>query len=290
MKRTTLLLLSIFIFLPVCIFSQIPNAGFENWTNGEPDGWVTDNAPPTFIPITQSNSAHSGSSAMKGTVIDLFGTPVAPSFVSGPDGSGFPYTSHPGSFQGWYKLTSAGSGGDILEISVAFYKNDQAMGSAYVTVGDAASYTQFSSDITWFSSDTPDSAVIVGVVANGGGGTVNAGTTFYLDDLTFSAATAVQADENTALSFDLDQNYPNPFNPTTTINYTLPKSSFVTLKVYNLLGQELADLVNGNQYAGKHSIEFNAANVKGSDLPSGLYIYKLTAGSFTQTRKMMLLK
>ena len=285
MKKTSLLLLFIFVLLPVCTFSQIPNPGFENWTNGEPDGWVTDNAPPDFIPVTQSSSAHSGSSAMQGTVLNFSGFPIAPTFISGPDGNGFPYNSRPGSFQGWYKLTSAGSGGDILQITVGFFKNGQGIGAAFVTLGDAASYTQFSSDITWITADVPDSAVIAGIVGNGSGGTVNAGTTFYLDDLTFSGATAVQPDENTALSFELAQNYPNPFNPTTTISYTLPKSSFVTLKVYNLLGQEVAELVNETQFAGKHSVEFT-----GTDLPSGLYVYKIAAGNFTQTRKMMLLK
>lgn len=285
MKKTTLLLMFIFVLLPVFVFSQIPNPGFESWTNGEPDGWVTDNAPPNFVPVTQSSSAHSGSSAMQGTVLDFSGFPVSPTFVSGPDGDGFPINSRPGSFQGWYKLTSAGTGGDLLQITVGFYKNGQGIGAAFISLGDAASYTQFSGDITWITADVPDSAIIVGVVVNGGGGQVNLGTTFLLDDLTFSAATAVQSDENTALSFELSQNYPNPFNPTTTISYTIPKSSLVTLKVYNLLGQEVARLVNENQFAGKHSVKFI-----GTDLPSGLYVYKITAGNFTQTRKMMLLK
>jgi hypothetical protein len=283
MQRKWLLFLLI-TFLPITLFSQIPNAGFENWTNGEPDNWVTDNAPPDFIPVTQSSSAHSGSSAMQGTVLDFSGFPIAPTFVSGPDGDGFPYTSRPGSFQGWYKLTSAGSGGDMLQITVGFYKNGQGIGAAFVTLSDAASYTQFSTDITWITADAPDSAIIVGLVGNGSG-SVNAGTTFLLDDLTFSGATAVQPDENKDLSFELAQNYPNPFNPTTTISYTLPKSSFVTLKVYNLLGQEVAELVNQDQFAGNHSVEFT-----GTDLPSGLYVYKIAAGNFTQTRKMMLLK
>jgi hypothetical protein len=285
MKKTSLLLLFIFVLLPVCMFSQIPNPGFESWTNGEPDGWVTDNSSPDFVPITQSSSAHSGSSAMQGTVVEVSGITLSPSFVSGADGEGFPVSSRPASIQGWYKLISAGSGGDMLNLAVGFYKGGQPVGATFFVVGDAASYTQFSSDITWISPEVPDTAIISGLVINGAGGNINVGTTFYLDDLTFSSATAVQPDENTALSFELAQNYPNPFNPTTTISYTLPKSSFVTLKVYNLLGQEVAELVNETQFAGKHSVEFT-----GTDLPSGLYIYKITAGNFSQTRKMMLLK
>ena len=85
--------------------------------------------------------------------------------------------------------------------------------------------------------------------------------------------------------FELSQNYPNPFNPSTTINYNLPEASNVKLIIYNILGQEVKTLVNAFKEAGVHTIDFNA-----SELNSGLYIYKIEAGSFTQTRKMTLIK
>ncbi|MBW7888533.1 MAG: VCBS repeat-containing protein, partial [Bacteroidetes bacterium] len=85
--------------------------------------------------------------------------------------------------------------------------------------------------------------------------------------------------------FSLDQNFPNPFNPTTTIQYAIPTESFVTLKVYNMLGQEVATVVNENLKAGKYSATFNA-----SRLASGVYVYRIEAGSFVSVKKMMLLK
>ncbi|HXX65104.1 MAG TPA: T9SS type A sorting domain-containing protein [Bacteroidota bacterium] len=86
-------------------------------------------------------------------------------------------------------------------------------------------------------------------------------------------------------SFSLAQNYPNPFNPSTTIQYALSKAQNVQLKVYNLLGQEVATLVDGRMAAGFHSVQFNAAR-----LASGVYIYKIVAGDFVSAKKMILLK
>jgi hypothetical protein len=85
--------------------------------------------------------------------------------------------------------------------------------------------------------------------------------------------------------FTLSQNYPNPFNPVTVINYQLPKTSSVKLSVYNAMGQEVSILVNESQNAGNHSIEWNAGAFS-----SGVYFYRLEAGSFVSNRKMMLIK
>ena len=86
-------------------------------------------------------------------------------------------------------------------------------------------------------------------------------------------------------AFKLEQNYPNPFNPVTKITYELPVSNFVKLVIYDILGREIAVLVNEKQLAGKYSVTWDAANY-----PSGVYFYKLITGDFTQTKKMMLLK
>jgi hypothetical protein len=94
--------------------------------------------------------------------------------------------------------------------------------------------------------------------------------------------------ETTPLVYKLDQNYPNPFNPTTTISFDLPKDAFVTLKVYNTLGQEVATLINQTEFPeGNNEVEFNA-----SDFASGVYFYQLIVndGEFRQVKKMMLLK
>jgi hypothetical protein len=85
--------------------------------------------------------------------------------------------------------------------------------------------------------------------------------------------------------YTLYQNYPNPFNPETEIKYSIPEAAKVTLKIYNLLGEEVATLVNSEQNAGTYKVHFNA-----SSLASGVYLYKIQAGSFISAKKLILLK
>jgi hypothetical protein len=87
----------------------------------------------------------------------------------------------------------------------------------------------------------------------------------------------------------LEQNYPNPFNPSTTINYSIPSAGKVKLTVYNLLGSEVAVLVDEFKEPGNYSVKFSTENLK-NRIGSGVYIYTLKSGLFTQTKKMVVLK
>lgn len=86
-------------------------------------------------------------------------------------------------------------------------------------------------------------------------------------------------------NFSLSQNYPNPFNPTTIIKFSIPNSQFATLKIYDILGREIATLVNEEKLPGNYEVKFNESN-----LASGVYLYRLQAGSFSQTKKFVLMK
>jgi flagellar hook assembly protein FlgD len=108
--------------------------------------------------------------------------------------------------------------------------------------------------------------------------------------------TGVEGEEGLPASFALMQNYPNPFNPTTTIRYALPVQSTVTLRIYDVIGREVATLINGVVQAGYHDVAWTTTNSSGALLSSGMYFYRLEArptdGSepFIQLKKMMLLK
>jgi len=107
-----------------------------------------------------------------------------------------------------------------------------------------------------------------------------------IDGKSYGNILSVQLKENKEPSnFSIYQNYPNPFNPSTIITYSLPQKSRVTLKIYDLLGKEICTLVNGEKTSGTYKVVWNAQNV-----PSGVYFYKITAGAFSKTNKMLLLK
>ncbi|MBI5731171.1 MAG: T9SS type A sorting domain-containing protein, partial [Ignavibacteriales bacterium] len=167
--------------------------------------------------------------------------------------------------------TSGSSKVYLIATSVGVYSSSQMNGTGTV-------WTQEGSDVIgkvvveYITSRKSDGTVVAG--SHGRGAFVGK----YIP-------TDVRNENELPLSFELEQNYPNPFNPSTVISWQLAVGSDVTLKVYDTLGKEVATLVDGKMAAGNHKIEFNA-----SKLASGVYIYKLTAGNYNQSRKMVLIK
>jgi hypothetical protein len=149
---------------------------------------------------------------------------------------------------------------------------------------DPTSYSYMGStnpDITNYTDTTVDKNHIYTYrVAHMNQGRSNEATAYVPDIIT-----SVKIKNVLPTEFLLEQNYPNPFNPTTIIKYQIPALSFVTLKVYDVLGNEIATLVNEEKPSGKYEVKFDATG-----LPSGVYFYKLQAGTFVKTKKMVLLK
>jgi hypothetical protein len=127
-----------------------------------------------------------------------------------------------------------------------------------------------------------DSLNVVVFVQSSGSKTVYQSETINYNDLT---TTGVGNENSLPKEFSLQQNYPNPFNPSTSIKFTIPESGFTTLKVYNILGNEVTTLISEELTQGSFSVKFDA-----SELPSGVYLYTLTSNNFNETKKMLLLK
>jgi hypothetical protein len=144
--------------------------------------------------------------------------------------------------------------------------------------GTPVSYTFVSRDGAYVSLSAVDvSAPLTGTIP------ITKNTTW--GPAVFTPATGISTTTEVPKAFSLEQNYPNPFNPATSIRYGLPQQMHVSLDVYNLIGQKVATLVNGNQSAGFHEVHFNGAN-----LPSGVYFYRITADNYVKTLKMVLTK
>jgi Secretion system C-terminal sorting domain len=280
------LVLSITFFLAVNLPAQIQNSGFENWSGGNPVSWYTDNLTGFYTPVTQSSTSQSGSSAVQLTIVSYSNFPVSPILISGSNSEGFPISENYGSLTGYYQFSPTTSN-TYFTVIVAMKKSGNGIGGGvFRTSSSAGSYTQFTVPIYYNpGSGTADTALIQFFVYDSTFSSSSVGSSALVDDISFGPVTAVQPESNVVKDFALNQNYPNPFNPTTNISYSIPKESVVSLKVYNILGMEVATLVNRRQAAGSYNVNFNAA-----DLPSGIYLAKLSTSGYSKTIKMSLLK
>lgn len=193
---------------------------------------------------------------------------------------------------------------DILIGAPNYSTDNDLMGETYLILGKAAAdwemdFNLSQADVSYYGEAAQDLSgysvasagdvngdgrddFLVGAYAKRIRGSANVGKTYLLLG---SLTTSIVDERPIPTEFGLFQNYPNPFNPATTIAFSMLQSSYVTLKVYNLLGQEVATLLEAHKPAGRHAVNFDA-----SALGSGLYYYTLTAGDFKQSRKMLLIR
>jgi hypothetical protein len=176
----------------------------------------------------------------------------------------------------WYAYSDDG-GVTWSEPAIAVNEVDEA--NYWVNIaGVEVNGDQATVHYTYYYDEIPGS----GQLGENSFGTVCA---WKYDNISFTVTSVDGEAGGLVNNFVLEQNYPNPFNPSTTINYSLTERSAVSLKVYDVLGNEVASLVNTSQEAGKYDVQFDA-----SALSSGLYIYTLNIGNFISSKKMMLLK
>lgn len=179
----------------------------------------------------------------------------------------------------WYKAGDFNSDSDTtLTFEVILAKADSSVGIMFKDVGNTG--TDVTAKVGIQAADTVGLAYWLGGYPPGNLPANNTGVVFK-----HSGTTSVGPGQGTPMTFAMYQNYPNPFNPATKITYTLPKQVRATLKVFNILGQEVATLVDQVETAGQHTLTFDGAH-----LASGVYIYRLQAGEFSSSFKMILMK
>jgi len=265
-------------------FSMPDSEGFETGIGD----WSVDNGLwEVGVPSSGPGSAHFGQTAA-GTVLSGNYPPSANTRLISPEILLKSDTTdiYELRFWQWFSTEDCCDQG-VVQISVdgGAWKNTKAVPIS----GSSVTWTQTIVDLSVYTGSLIRIAFYF--TSNGGG---NVGSGWYIDDFEIAGAFPVSVHDSftdhSVESFQLNQNYPNPFNPTTTINYQLPKSSPVTLTIYNLLGREITKLVNETQSVGEHIVQWDGRDHDGNEVSSGVYLYRLTAGSFHRTSKMLLLR
>ncbi len=275
--------------VPIIVFAQIPNAGFENWTEGNPDGWTTNNIIGAVTPITQSADAHSGSSAAKLEVVSFSIPYGALLFSSSAEQTFFPISQNYMSVRGYYKFHKENPLDNVFA-QLSIYATDSvsliAVGGLEIIQAQTA-YTSFEIPVEYIYPALEAGYMYLSFINFTADSLLTVGSYLLLDDLSLSMVTGIDKDLSALpKQFSLGQNYPNPFNPSTTINYQLAMNSVIDLSIYNLLGQKVATLVSLEQAAGSYNVQWDASNFS-----SGVYLYRLeTDQGFMQTKRLILLK
>jgi hypothetical protein len=276
------LTLLVFYITSINSHGQIPNGNFENWTQDGLTGWTTSNANFTYT-IFKVYSAYSGSFAVRGEVI---GGAIPFIYAGSQEDPGFICTTKPLALEGYFKFYPEISGSDYLEISLSFYKDTRLVASeVFENFALNRDYIQFSLNTNLSNDSIPDKCQIKVTVKSKYDPKPAAGTWFQIDNLEFTYGAADAHEEILTNSFLLNQNYPNPFNSSTVIKYTIPEQSSVLLKIYDLQGTEIENIVDEIQKAGTYQKTWNA-----EALPSGVYFYNLRAGSYSETKKFILIR
>lgn len=200
---------------------------------------------------------------------NLFGDPEMPVWTKKPESL---IVTHPTAIklgQENVKLEALFNGEKVGDVRVSFWMNGELLYVGYTNANGFLNANIITQDLGYLH--------LVGTKHN----------FIPFEDSILVSLSADVEDEKSIIpnQFSLLQNYPNPFNPTTKINFTLPEDAFVHLNIYNLLGQKVQEIVNGNLAKGFHEIIWD-----GSEFPSGIYFYQLKAKDFSQTKKMILLK
>jgi len=307
--KKLIILFTVLISISIKTNAQIPNNGFEIWENypdpanpnnvyQKPDQWVglLPTSPSTYsFSIEKNMDSYPAGTGQYSMIIKSY-------IVNGVDGvatsydtmsddisweylpPAFPINYRPTSLFLYYKYLP--ENGDSMRIACNFYKNGAVIGGFdYKSPQIISNWTLLEIPISFNTSDIPDSSTIILTTFYN---TQHNGSSLYVDNLSFDApVTSVNESICGDLpnSFALMQNYPNPFNSTTTINYSIYSTSFVTIKLYNVSGKEVSTLLKEKNTPGYYKIELNTNN-----LPSGIYYYQMLSDSFKDTKKLILIK
>lgn len=252
------------------VFADSAENGLNNWTVNPTNGWG-------IVTTSYHSPTHSFTDSPSGNYPNNADNPMTLAYALNTVSSPMLTLSF------WHKYTTEANY-DFCYVEVS---SDN--GSTWNTVtsynGTLSNWTYVSMDISQYTNSSSQVKIRFRLTSD----VSQVYDGWYVDDIKLTAyqttPLAIGSEGETPVSYKLSQNYPNPFNPVTLINFAIPKTGFVSLKVYDLLGKEVSSLVNETKAAGNYNVMFDASN-----LSSGIYFYKLETSSFTDTKKMVIIK
>lgn len=255
----------------------------ENWENGLGDWYVDKGSWEVGMPTAGPSSAHSPKNCAGTVLRGNYHQSTNTKLISIPYKVLSANANPTLQFWHWYSFSSNDSG--VVEIRVGNGASQIVLGPYKNTSGGV--WTNVFLDLKPFANST----IQLNFRFASDGSNTSLSTGWYIDDITLDGVTNVKevSSEHDAIkSFTLYQNHPNPFNPSTTIIYDLPRASQVEIEIFTLLGERIRALVKQQQAAGQHRLQWDGRDEKGAPMPSGVYLYRLRADEFVQTRKMIL--
>jgi len=273
-----------FGFLLICIYAQaqIPNASFENWTDGSPDGWTTNNNT-DYQWITQDNSAHAGTSGAKSSVLNI-GVPVISPLALGTNAEGAHTNIAPEAIHGWYILNSVS--GDYMNAVAGMLNSSGGTGVGDLNITEPSSvYKEFIINMQYLSGvPNGDSIELVfSIFGAGASYDVHDGSYFVVDDLSYGAQGTTGVNEvGTGYNDAIENIYPAPSNGLTNIIYSVSENQKVQVEILNELGQTVKEVLDTDQTPGRYKAQTN-----NSDLPAGVYFVQLTIGAKQSVTRMI---
>ncbi len=280
MKKVFLLLL---LVLALPVQAQILNAGFEEWTDGNPTHWQTSNSPPTLENVKASPNGHSGAQCLNGYVATIFYVGFTPVLSSST-------TSHRGfymdkaytSLRGWYKFTS--SKGDQFQVSINTSHGDTRVGGGSSLLAPTSEWTEFNVPIDYLLPSTPDSSIIViNIVGANNSSTVNSGSQFFLDDLSYGYLSDVSSPSTSEkISVDI---LTNPCSESTPIRIQSSNETSASFEVFDQNGKSQISSKQIRLQAGS-----NLLSLETKDLHSGVYYIRFSIGNQIETRKLVVVR
>ena len=248
--------------------NPVPNASFENWTGGEPDGWMTSNQPGFITNVTQTSDYHTGASAAYGEVQTVT-TVNFPPLLSTQDNQqhGFPVSQMYGTLGFYYKFTQGTPTTFLLATVTINDASGNQIGYGAVPIpAPASSYTYMYTPVT-YTGTGPSEAIIAFTIFDQAG-LAPPGNSFEIDDVSLSGSAGIA--ENTSFTAGIEKVQPNPVHDIATVNYALLKDGKIQFELRDATGKKYNEWTFANETAGRHKVDLNVDKV-----PAGYYLMRM---------------